>query len=98
MFGNTTVLSALTAGPLATLSRKLGVSMTLFWGRWGLPLPRPVKLVFVRGRPLGLPHIPEPTDADVDKWHAVYVEKLTELFDRYKVFNPDYAQKTLVIQ
>jgi len=98
MFGNTTVLSALTAGPLATLSRKLGVSMTLFWGRWGLPLPRPVKLVFVRGRPVGLPHIPEPTDADVEKWHAEYARRLAELFAHYRQFNPDYANKELAIE
>ncbi|KAH8061386.1 2-acylglycerol O-acyltransferase [Aureococcus anophagefferens] len=97
MFGNTTVLEALTAGPLAALSRAAGVSFTLFWGRWGLPLPRPVKLVFARGRPLGLPHIPEPTAADVDKYHALYCAKLLELFDNYKKHNPDYARKSLEV-
>ena len=98
MFGNTTVLSALTAGPLALLSRKLGVSCTVFWGRWGLPLPRPVKLVFARGRPLGLPHIPDPTDADVDKYHKLYCARLLDLFDNYKKFNPDYAHKALIVE
>ena len=98
MFGNTTVLEALAAGPLAALSRAAGVSFTLFWGRWGLPLPRPVKLVFARGRPLGLPHIPEPTAADVDKYHALYCAKLLELFDNYKKHNPDYARKSLEVE
>lgn len=98
MFGNTTVLSALTWGPLATLSRKLGVSVTFFWGRFGLPVPKPVKLTYVRGRPLGLPHIQKPTAEDVDKWHAVYCEKLVELFDNYKGNHPDYKHKDLSIE
>ena len=97
-FGNTTCLEALKWGPLASLSRKLGVSVTLFWGRFGLPVPKKVKLVYARGRPLGLPHIPNPTDADVDKYHQLYCEKLVALFDNYKKFNPDYADKTLHIE
>uniref|UniRef100_A0A7S0PXT3 Acyltransferase n=1 Tax=Coccolithus braarudii TaxID=221442 RepID=A0A7S0PXT3_9EUKA len=96
-FGNTTVLSVLTAGPLAMLSRNIGVSVTLFWGRFFLPVPKPVKLVYARGRPLGLPHIEKPTDADVDEWHAKYCAAVKELFDAYKGKNPDYAQKELEI-
>jgi len=98
LFGNTTALVALTWAPLAAISRRIGVSVTVFWGRWGLPVPKPVKLTYARGRPLGLPHIPEPTMEDVDKYHALYSAKLVELFDRYKGFNPDYADKTLVIE
>ncbi|KAH8065064.1 2-acylglycerol O-acyltransferase [Aureococcus anophagefferens] len=96
-FGNTTVLEAFKSGPLASLSRKVGVSVTVFWGRWFLPIPKRVKLVYARGRPLGLPHIEHPTDADVDKYHALYCAKLVELFDNAK-FNPDYAEKTLHIE
>jgi hypothetical protein len=92
------VLSALTSGPLASLSRKLGVSVTIFWGRFGMPLPKAVRLVYARGRPLGMPHIPEPTDEDVDRWHAEYCSKLKELFDAYKGRNPDYKHKELMIE
>ena len=63
LFGNTTVLSVLRWGPLATLSRALGMSLTLFWGRFKLPLPKQVPLSYVRGRPLGLPHIEDPNSA-----------------------------------
>mmetsp|Transcript_12380 Transcript_12380/g.33644 ORF Transcript_12380/g.33644 Transcript_12380/m.33644 type:complete len:136 (-) Transcript_12380:328-735(-) len=97
LFGNTTVLSTLDWSPLVALSRTLGVSVTLFWGRWWLPVPKPVKLVYARGRPLGLPHIPNPTPEDVDKWHAEYCERLLELFDSYKWANPDYKHKKLEI-
>ena len=97
-FGNTTVLEAMTYGPLADLSRKLGVSMTLFWGRFFLPMPKRVPLTYARGRPLGLPHIPEPTEAEIDHWHAVYCERVKELFERYKGFNPDYKHKELLVE
>ena len=98
LFGNTTVLKALTWGPLADLSRKLGVSVTLFWGRFALPVPKEVRLTYARGRPLGLPHIAEPSQADIDHWHAKYCEALLQLFDRYKGTNPDYKHKTLAIE
>eukprot|EP00440_Ansanella_granifera_P041720 gb/GFBE01045235.1/.p1 GENE.gb/GFBE01045235.1/~~gb/GFBE01045235.1/.p1 ORF type:complete len:349 (+),score=46.12 gb/GFBE01045235.1/:1-1047(+) len=98
MFGNTTVLSALTWGPLASLSRTLGVSVTVFWGRFGLPLPKPVQITYARGRPLGMPHIENPTNEDIEKWHAVYCQKLKELFDAYKGRNPDYKHKELIIE
>jgi len=98
MFGNTTVLSVLSSWPLPSISRWLGVSMTFFWGRFGLPMPKRVKLSYARGRPLGLPHIPEPTQEDIDKWHAVYCKQLVELFEKYKGANPDYKHKTLFIE
>lgn len=31
-----------------------------------------------------LPKIPNPTQADIDKWHAHYIEKLVDLFERNK--------------
>jgi hypothetical protein len=44
LFGNTSVLSVLKHGPLAALSRKLQASLTLFWGKWFLPIPRDEKV------------------------------------------------------
>ena len=35
---------------------------------------------------------------DIEKWHAVYCQKLTELFDNYKGRNPDYKHKKLIIK
>lgn len=60
-FGNTSVLSVLNNETLANFSRKYQVSLTLFWGWGGLPIPRPDKLLYVRGKPLGMPVITEPT-------------------------------------
>lgn len=97
-FGNSTALSVFRWRPLVELSRKLGVSTTFFWGRWGLPFPKRIKLVYARGRPLGLPHIPDPTAADVDKYHALYCDRLVGLFDAYKKHHPDFAHKSLIIE
>jgi hypothetical protein len=50
---------------LVKLSRSLGASLTLFWGRWGLPLPLGDPLIYARAKPLGMPKIENPTDAQV---------------------------------
>ena len=55
------------------------------------------KLLYVRGKPLGIPHIPEPTPEDIDKWHTKYCSEVTRLFDTYKKHVPLYANKSLHI-
>lgn len=97
-FGNTSVLSVATTGPIATLARKTGVTLTYFWGLFGLPLPRlGQKVMYVRGAPLGLPHIPEPTDEDVEKWHNVYCDEVRRIYEKYREKVPHYANKPLFI-
>ena len=73
-------------------------AVTLFWGRFGLPVPKAVPITYARGRPLGLPTIANPTQEDVDFWHAKYCDALTKLFDAYKGTNPDYKHKELLIE
>lgn len=97
LFGNTSVLTVMKTGPLANMSRKLQVSLTYFWGKYYLPIPRPEKLLYVRGKPLGLPHILEPTNEDVDKWHVIYCEEVTRLFNENKEKLPAYKNKGLFI-
>ena len=46
LFGNTTALSVLKHGPLADLSRKMQGSLTYFWGKYYLPIPRNEKVRF----------------------------------------------------
>lgn len=55
--GNTTVLRVYKHPALQAVSRSLGASLTLFWGRWGLPLPLPEKLIYIRGTPLNMPKV-----------------------------------------
>ncbi|KAL7575323.1 hypothetical protein ACA910_001842 [Epithemia clementina (nom. ined.)] len=98
LFGNTSVLSVVTHGFLATLSRKLQVSLTYFWGKWYLPIPRnECKLLYVSGQPVGIPHIPDPTPQDIDKYHALYCQQVQRLYDTYKERVPEYKHKKLQI-
>jgi Diacylglycerol acyltransferase len=97
LFGNTTVLSVLKTGLLAYLSRKLQVSLTYIWGKWYLPIPRPTKLLYVSGQPLGMPKIENPTQADIDLWHDKYCQQVKQLFDLYKERVPEYKHKQLEI-
>jgi len=98
MFGNTSVLTVVKTGILAYLSRKFQVSLTYFWGLLYLPIPRSEKLIYVRGKPLELPYIPEPTIEDIDKWHNKYCEEVNRLFNSYKEKLPAYKHKKLIIE
>mmetsp|Transcript_15389 Transcript_15389/g.23843 ORF Transcript_15389/g.23843 Transcript_15389/m.23843 type:complete len:341 (-) Transcript_15389:233-1255(-) len=96
-FGNTSALSIL-KGPLLTfLSRRLQISVTIIWGRFGLPIPRDDKIMCVIGRPLGIPHIENPSDADVNRWHSKYCSEVKRIFDKYKEKAPLYKNKELYI-
>lgn len=97
LFGNTSVLTVVKNGPIASISRKFQMAVTYFWGKYNLPIPRDDKLLYVRGKPLGIPHIPDPSSEDIDKWHAKYCEEVVRLFDTYKVHAPLYKDKTLYI-
>ncbi|KAI2501357.1 Diacylglycerol acyltransferase [Fragilaria crotonensis] len=97
LFGNTSVLTIFKYGPLASLSRRTGVALTYFFGKWYLPIPRNEKLLYVRGKPMDLPHIPDPSQEDVDKWHAKYCEEVRRLFENNKEKVPLYKHKTLFI-
>lgn len=97
LFGNTRVLTIFKHGPLAALSRSTGIALTYFWGKYYLPIPRDEKLLYARGKPLGLPHIESPTEQDVNKWHQKYCDEVRRLFDANKEKVPMYKHKTLYI-
>eukprot|EP00521_Asterionellopsis_glacialis_P013636 CAMPEP_0195296906 /NCGR_PEP_ID=MMETSP0707-20130614/20381_1 /TAXON_ID=33640 /ORGANISM="Asterionellopsis glacialis, Strain CCMP134" /LENGTH=212 /DNA_ID=CAMNT_0040358539 /DNA_START=373 /DNA_END=1011 /DNA_ORIENTATION=- len=97
LFGNTSIFTVFKTGRLADLSRKLQVSLTYFWGKWYLPVPRDDKLLYVGGQPLGIPHIPEPTQEEIDHWHKKYCQEVTRIFDKYKELVPAYKHKELII-
>jgi 2-acylglycerol O-acyltransferase 2 len=68
LLGNTAVLQVFKHPLLVKVSRTLGASLTLFWGRWGLPLPMPDRLVYLRGSPLGMPKVQY---KKVDMWSTL---------------------------
>ncbi|CAE7491162.1 DGAT2 [Symbiodinium necroappetens] len=58
----------------------------MFFGWPLLPfLPRPQsRIITYVGPGIDLPHIPSPSNEDVDHWHKVYMEGLQKLFDENK--------------
>lgn len=84
----------------ARLSRRLRMSVGVWWGRWGLPcLPRPVHLVMAVGRPVRLaaPATPgRPTQAEIDAgFDAVWAE-LARTFEAVKPGVSGYEDTRLV--
>jgi 2-acylglycerol O-acyltransferase 2 len=98
LFGNTSVLTVMKNRTLEGLSRKLQASVTYFWGSYGLPIPRPNKILYVRGRPLGFPKIDNPTQEDIDKWHKVYVDEVVRIFETYRGELADYSKKEIFVE
>mmetsp|Transcript_128357 Transcript_128357/g.256374 ORF Transcript_128357/g.256374 Transcript_128357/m.256374 type:complete len:317 (+) Transcript_128357:88-1038(+) len=69
----------------AWLQRKLGVALVMPFGPYGLPgVPFRAPLRPVVGAPLEMPHIPTPSQAEVDEHHARYMAALEQLFEKHK--------------
>ncbi|XP_004840204.1 2-acylglycerol O-acyltransferase 3 [Heterocephalus glaber] len=62
----------------------LRVALPLFHGRGGLPLPFRAPIRTVVGAAIPVQRTPRPSRAQVDELHAVYVERLTQLFEEHK--------------
>jgi Diacylglycerol acyltransferase len=80
---------------------RYGIPTILAWGQAFIPvLPkRNVDLHIVVGAPIALPTIPNPTQAEVQTWHAIYVTELVKLFEEHKeaAYGADVA-KTAKLQ
>lgn len=69
--------------------RFLGFSIPLFHGRgifnydMGL-IPFRTPLTIVVGKPIECPKIQKPSREDVNKYHALYVQGLTDLYNQHK--------------
>ncbi|CAM9689899.1 unnamed protein product [Discosporangium mesarthrocarpum] len=69
---------------LEVVSRLLKVSLVLFWGRWGLPVPFKVPLTYAVGKAIEVEKNTAPTAAEVDAVHTAFCKGLVSLFDRHK--------------
>jgi len=85
-FGHTQ-LHDVSAGPDSiwmTWSRKLRISLVLFAGRFGLPVPHRFPIVLAIGKAIPLAKVENPSVEEVDAVHALFVEQLVGLFNRRK--------------
>ena len=69
----------------------------LMWGKYGLPIPRSHKIFCAIGSPIDLTHLEDPTDEEINIWHAKYCKEIKCIFDKYKEKVPLYKDKELFI-
>jgi hypothetical protein len=88
VFGGTDFFEnlATNSGLLAKISRSFRIGVTIFWGRFGLPIPYSPKVTMVIGDPIPLPSVEgeKGMDEAVNTLHAQFMEQMQALFDKYK--------------
>ncbi|GMH73989.1 hypothetical protein TrST_g6649 [Triparma strigata] len=67
----------------------------IFLGKYGVLPCDDFELTCIVGEPIQCPKIEKPTAADVDKYHALYIEGLRKVFDDHKA---EYAHTDAVLE
>jgi len=95
-----TVNKGLFGGARAMLQRRFKMSIPIFWGVRGTPMPHPRKVTLAIGRPIKVPAPSSPgaePDADlVERLHAEYVAELRRVFEESKAA-AGYPERTLQV-
>ena len=86
VFGQSHLLSVLpgSGSLLEKWSRKIRVSVSLFFGDFFLPIPRAIPVWLVVGEPIACELNEAPSEEQVDRVHAVFCAALVALFERHK--------------
>jgi len=83
------------------ISKLLGFLPVVYLGRWYIPygIPFANKTNVVIGEPIVMPTLMdgEVSEKLLDKYHALFIERLVDLFERHKSKNEGYESKVLVI-
>jgi len=82
--GNTGLYQCLTGNRLQQLSNYLRVSITLFWGRFFLPIPNRQPVCFLMGTPIEVKKNLKPSQQDIDELHSKFVAAMVSLFEENK--------------
>ena len=67
-----------------SLSRAAQASFFVYWGRFGLPIPRRANITMLIGAPLLVEQVDEPTQAQIDAVHQRLLDAFVDLFDTHK--------------
>jgi 1-acyl-sn-glycerol-3-phosphate acyltransferase len=69
------------------LQKKFGIALPIFHGRWGTPLPHPIPVKVVIGKPIPTPKPnaagAKPDDNLVEEYHAKYIECVRKLHTQH---------------
>lgn len=86
-FGSTKLLKRVQFPEIVQkISLMLRVSLVLFFGQFGLPIPFRQRLLYVLGKPIYPPRLPynEDNNEMLDKFVTTYCNELVRCFDRHK--------------
>jgi 2-acylglycerol O-acyltransferase 2 len=82
-FGSTKLFRRLELGGLEKLSEWLRISLIVFYGIWGLPIPFRQRLTYIVGEPIAPPLL-SGEEAQVNAMHDAFCGELHRLFERHK--------------
>ena len=94
-FGGSKLLCQMTLPSIfERISILLRVSICIFFGKWGLPIPFRQRLLYVVGQPIhppscngnGIKHEGEDFDFQVDEMHNKLCIAITTIFNKYKEY------------
>lgn len=65
------------------LGRKFGFFPMIFFGLFGIPYgqAKPCPLTVVVGKPISIPHVAQPTAADIAKYQDIFLEAVKDLYE-----------------
>lgn len=64
---------------------KLKLVGVIFWSKYGMFPDIESEIRTVVGKPIELPKLENPTDEQINCYHEIYIEKLTNLYEKYAV-------------
>eukprot|EP01036_Dinobryon_divergens_P031572 gene31572-40998_t len=64
--------------------RRYQMSLIVFWGRLGLPIPRRVPLLTVIGKPIPCPKMPSPSPELMNAYHEKYLQATRDIYETYR--------------
>jgi len=95
--GNTSLFDYSKNNFLSKWSRKLQISLVVFWGRFFLPLPYRKPVVMVIGEPITVKKNSNPSADEIDEIHSKVIEALGKLFQDNKHHIPGWESKQLIV-
>ena len=102
IFGSSRLMRRLPIPGLELLSKLLKISLIAMYGRMGLPVPFPVRLLYVIGRPL-LASARRNVDSEstldelTDEIHGEYCSEISRIFEEHKHSYEDWGDKKLTL-
>jgi len=98
-YGNTRCFKLLSSERSSKVSRLLHITITFFWGVFGLPIPFREKLVGCMGSIVELPDCrnTKTNDSDVKEYHQIVKNEIKRVYTTHRHLHPEYKNKDLTI-